>query len=264
MKNSALLVTLLGLAVLGGCASGGKPNQSDGVTPSQAAARINLQLGIAYLKQGNLALAKEKLDRALSQGPRDADVHSALALLEDRLGHVKEADNYFRTALRLAPNNPDISNNYAIYLCRNNRAPEGVERFLVVARNGLYASPEAAYTNAAVCQRGAGLLEAAVGNLQLALRARPNYAEAAYQLADLQFSRGKTAESRAVLDQFIGSFVNVTPEMLLLGVRAAQAQGDRLGAERYARRLRLDFPNSDQTRSLSPSPGAPSAPNNPG
>jgi Tfp pilus assembly protein PilF len=46
-----------------------------------------------------------------------------------------------------------------------------------------------------------------------------------------------------------------TPEMLMLGVRVARAQGDRLAAERYARRLRVDFPDSDQARSLSESGG---------
>ncbi len=255
-------------ALLGACVGGG-PRGADGVTPSEAAANINLQLGIAYLKQGNLALAKQKLERALAQDPRDPDVHSALALLEDRLGHAAEADNYFRTALRLAPQSPDISNNYAIYLCRNKREREGVERFLAVANNALYTSPEMAFTNAAVCLRGANLTDEAAMNFERALRIRPNYAEAAYQLADLEMSRGRAAAARGVIDRFIQSFVNVTPEMLLLGMRAAHEQGDRAAEERFARRLRLDFPNSEQTRSLAPVQNNPSqanpAPNrNPG
>lgn len=261
--TKTVLLLLAGCALVGGCASGGQKS-ADGVTPSEAASGFNLQLGIAYLRQGNLALAKEKLHRALAQDPRDADVHSALALLEDRLGHAAEADNYFRTALRLAPQNPDISNNYGIYLCRNNRAKEGVERFLAVANNALYATPEMAFTNAGVCQRGAGMLDEAVVSFDKAIAIRPNYAEAAYQLADVHLTRNRPAEARVVLDRFISSFVNVTPEMLLLGVRAARAQGDRLAEERYARRLRLDFPNSEQTRSLAPAAAAPPTPRTPG
>ena len=140
----------------------------------------------------------------------------------------------------------------SIYLCRNKREREGVERFLAVANNALYNSPEMAFTNAGVCLRSAGQIDEAVINFAKAQRIRPNYAEAAYQLADLELGRGAAAEARAIIDRFTGSFVNVTPEMLLLGVRAAHAQGDRLAEERYARRLRLDFPGSDQTRSLTP------------
>ncbi len=47
----------------------------------------------------------------------------------------------------------------------------------------------------------------------------------------------------------MGSF-SETPDLLLLGVRVARAQGDRLAAQRYARKLQLDFPGTDQARAL--------------
>ena len=43
---------------------------------------------------------------------------------------------------------------------------------------------------------------------------------------------------------------NATPELLLLGVRTSRSVGDRVNAERYARRLRVDYPDSEQTRAL--------------
>ena len=100
-----------------------------------------MQLGTAYLQQGNYPLAKEKLERALKQNPKDANVHTSLGLLYDRVGEQKLADKHFREALRLAPDNPDISNNYAVYLCKNGRTDEGVERFQVVAGNKLLPHP---------------------------------------------------------------------------------------------------------------------------
>jgi len=33
-------------------------------------------------------------------------------------------------------------------------------------------------------------------------------------------------------------------------VRVARAQGDKIGAQRYARRLQVDFPGTDQARAL--------------
>ena len=51
-----------------GCASTGGIN---GPEDSPAAASANLQLGSAYLQQGNLPVAKDKLERAVKQAPRD-------------------------------------------------------------------------------------------------------------------------------------------------------------------------------------------------
>jgi len=213
------------------------------------ASDINLQLGVAYLQQDNLAVAKEKLERAEKQNPRDPRVHSALAWLYERLEKPNLVDEHFRTALRLAPQDPDINNNYAVYLCKTGRAEEGVKRFMEAARNPLYGTPAAAYTNAGVCLRNAKRLDEAEVNFRMALRSMPNSAEASYQLGELDLERGRPANTRSQIDIFLSAF-NATPDLLLLGVRAAKAQGDRIAAEQYARRLRAEFPGSSQTRSL--------------
>jgi type IV pilus assembly protein PilF len=118
-----VLVLALGACATTGGATGGSPSKSE------AAARINLQLGIGYLQEGNLAIAKEKLDRARSQDPHNPEIHGAMALLDQRLGKDKEADKEFRTALELAPHDPAMLNNYAVFLCSHERADEGVRYF---------------------------------------------------------------------------------------------------------------------------------------
>ena len=100
-----------------------------------------------------------------------------------------------------------------------------------------------------MCLRAAKRDDEARADFSRALRARPNFAEAAYQLMELQFQHGELAPARAGIDAFIGSY-EATADLLLLGVRVARAQGDRLGAQRYARRLQLDFPGTDQARAL--------------
>jgi type IV pilus assembly protein PilF len=224
------------------------------VGSSSEAALYNVQLGAAYLEQGNLPLAKEKLDRALEENPNDPNVHSVLALLYERLRDAKRADAEFRTALRLAPKNPEIANNYAGYLCRTNRVDEGVRRLLEAARDPLYRTPEVAYANAGVCLRGAHRDADAERQLKQALEVKPNFAEAAFQLGDLELSLGRVADARKRVDVYLGTY-SATADLLLLGVRASRAQGDRVAAERYARRLRVDFPDSAQTRALTANPG---------
>jgi type IV pilus assembly protein PilF len=213
------------------------------------ASNYNMQLGMAYLNQGDLGLAKEKLDRAVAENPGDPNVHSAMAMLQDRLGHPELADKEFKAALNLGPRSPDILNNYAVYLCRTGRTDEGVKSFEEAAHNALYRTPEAAYTNAGVCLRGAKRDTQAGMSFQRALQVKPNFAEAAYQLADLDFQRGEVQDARDTVDRFMSSF-DATPDLLLLGVRITRKQGDRLAEEKFARKLRLDFPGSDQARAL--------------
>jgi type IV pilus assembly protein PilF len=245
-RNKELLIVGTLVAVLGltGCASNKEAEKK-----SADASTYNTQLGISYLRQGDIPLAKEKLDRALKENPDNPEVHSARAMLFDRMHDPAEADSEFKTALRLAPHDPDVSNNYAVYLCQTGRATEGVKRFEEVARNALYRTPWVAYTNSGVCLRTAKRNPEAVKNFRQALSIRPNFAEAAYQLGDLELQEGNLTEARAQVDSYLNAF-DETPDLLLLGVRVARAQNDRVGVALYSRKLRLDFPSSTQAKAL--------------
>lgn len=261
---SARLALAAGLcAALAACA-GSKPRVDASAPPQPTikpdlheAAKYNVELGIAYMQRGELAVAKEKLERAVKESPRDPEVHSALALLYERLGDLAGADQQFQEAMRLAPHDPDIANNYAVYLCRNHRVDEGVKRLLATARDPLYATPEAAYTNAAVCLRSEHRDAEAKRALESAVALRPGFAEAVFQLADLEMQQGDLRDARARIDRYIETYT-ATPDLLLLGVRISNALHDPIGRQRYEQRLRVDFPNSPQAQALagsSPNPG---------
>ncbi|HEY3786247.1 MAG TPA: type IV pilus biogenesis/stability protein PilW [Steroidobacteraceae bacterium] len=238
----ALAGTLLALG-LAGCATSEHQKQK------RDAANYNMQLGMAYLDRGNLALAKDKLDRAIKENPEDPNVHSAMAMLQERMGNGEQADAEFKAALRLGPRDPDILNNYAVYLCGAGRSDEGVKSFDEAAHNPLYRTPEVALTNAGVCLRAAKRDTQAAMSFQQALQIKPNFAEAAYQLGALDFERGELGEARDEVDRYLGAF-DATPDLLLLRVRIARKQGDRLAEERFGSRLRRDFPDSAQARGL--------------
>jgi type IV pilus assembly protein PilF len=244
LRTVPVAVAVLAAALVAGCSASAKKAQK-----KTDASNYNMQLGISYLNQGNLGLAKQKLDRAMKENPGDPNVHSAMAMLNDRLGLRDKADAEFKEALNLAPNNPDIQNNYAVYLCRIGRPDEGVKLFEQAAHNGLYRTPEVAHTNAGVCLRNAKRDTQAAMSFQRALQIKPNFAEAAYQLADLDFERGMLDDARSTVDSFVSSF-EATPDLLLIGVRIAHQQRDRMAEEKFARKLRMDFPSSDQAHGL--------------
>jgi type IV pilus assembly protein PilF len=232
------------IALLAGCATEGGRE----VAPIEAA-RANARLGVAYLQQGNLSLAKEKLERAEKQDPRNAEVQSALGFLYEQLDRKADAERRYAQARRLSPNSGEVANTYGVFLCRNGKAPQALREFEAAARNPLYATPWAALTNAAVCLRSVQRTADAIPYLQQAIHLRPNYAEAVSELADLQLSLGDVQAAGNTVNNYLTLGLG-NPEVLLVGLRAAKARGDNATVDNYARRLRRDFPNSVQTRAL--------------
>jgi type IV pilus assembly protein PilF len=270
--KTGFLATLPGLclcAVLGGCHSTPTVNSAVGTSANTngsarmtqgtataaqraAAARVNMQLGLGYLQEGNLPIAKEKLERARGEDPDLPEIHGAMALLDQRLGRDKEADKEFRTALQLEPRDPSMLNNYAVFLCSHGRPDEGVRNFEQAAENPLYSTPWAAFTNAGVCLRAAHREGEAAARFDRALRSNPAYSEAVFQASDLDLQLQKYADARLRIELFL--FNNAaTPDLLLLAWRIAQAQNDADAQRKYASRLALEFPNSAQSRALAAS-----------
>lgn len=234
---------LLLAGLLSGCAT------SQAVQQRHQAAVYNTELGIAYMRRGELAVAKNKLNLALKENPSDPSVHSARALLFGRLGEARRADREYRDALRLAPHNPDFQNDYAVFLCGVGRTDEGVKYFLRAAHNPLYLTPAAAYANAGVCLRAAHRYKKAASMFRAALAVHPGFSQAAWQLADMDFKRGRLAAAHSEITDYLSSY-SETPELLLLAVKVMRAQHNALDAQLYARKLQLDFPDSAEARSL--------------
>ncbi len=264
MNRTIFLIAALSLG-LGACHS--KPTVNPNLTQSSseripagspgnptnaqraAAARVNIQLGLGYLQQGNLPIAKEKLEKARSEDPDLPELHGAMALLDQRLGREKEADNEYRQALKGAPDDPSLLNNYAVFLCSHGKPDDGVRYFERAATNPLYATPWAAYTNAGVCLHAAHRDTEAAGRFDRALRSNPAYAEAVFQASSLDLSQQKLADARLRIDLFLLSNPS-TPDLLLLGWQIAETQHDQSAQLHYASRLAREFPDSGQARAL--------------
>jgi type IV pilus assembly protein PilF len=240
------------LMILAGCVTTRSPHLTDNNAAADAAAD-NVELAHAYMQEGNLARAKEKLDRAMQENPTNPNLHSVYAQFYERINDQKKAESEFREAMRLAPGDPAQLNFYAVYLCNQHRVDEGVTKMLQVANNPLYRTPEAAYTNIGVCLLTAHRDEEAESAFKRALAAHPEFAEAAYQLADTELVHGRALEARERIDRFLKQYP-ATPDLLLLGWRASRTLGDAPGAALYAKALREEFPNSEQVRSLSTDP----------
>jgi type IV pilus assembly protein PilF len=243
MKAPALL-TLLAAAALTACVHTGNANRP---VDSIAAADANVKLGVAYMSQGKLSDAKEKLERAEKQNPRSAEGQFALAELYGRLEQPREAERRYRNAINLAPDKLEIVNGYAVFLCSSGEVDRGIVEFERLVKNPLYGRQAAAASNAGLCLRDAKRLGDAVRYFEMALAKQPDYADAVVYLADTQIELGKPELARRAVDSY--QSMRSSSRVLLTGVRASVKQGDCLGATGYVLRMRRDFPNSRETLS---------------
>ena len=249
MNNTAAVVSLFAASLLGlaGCmTTTDKPLSTP--EPERAAA-INLEIGLDYLRKGNLAQAKEKIDRAVEQDPRNAKAQIAAGLLYDRLGETSKADDHFARGLSLDPKNPDIQNNYSVFLCQKGRHARGEKMALDAAANPLYRTPEIAYVNAANCARDAGDLKRAEAHLRNALAVRPRFGEALLQVAELAYQQADYLSARGFLERYM-AVSQTSPATLWLGVRIERGLGNSTAAQSYATRLKNEYPRAVQTKEL--------------
>ena len=216
---------LLALALLAGCASQA-PTQP-GETRAEERARVadlNTQLGLQYLRDGNYETALKRLQKALETDARHAPAYTALGLLYSQLGEVDKADQNFRAALGITPDNGNALNNYGLFLCQQQRYADGEAQLMKAVKNPLYASPAIAYANAGFCARDAGDARAAEDYFRQALERSPELGPALLAMAELTFARGDAAGAAQYLSRHLKT-TRPTPRALALGIRVEKQAG---------------------------------------
>jgi type IV pilus assembly protein PilF len=236
-----LFALLAGCLVLQGCVTaGGNPTRA---VSDEEAAQANLNLGVAYLRQGRPDLALDRLERAVSQNPRLADAHSAIAIAYDQLGDNGLAEQHYRRAIQLEPNNPTSANSFGVFLCRNNRWSEAERHFRNAADNPRYATPAAALTNAGVCAHNAGQDTRAEQYFREALTRDPAFPDALIGMLELAFQQGNHLQARAFLQRYLDA-APVNPTVLWYCVHIERELGNTEGSNRCAAQLREQYPES--------------------
>jgi type IV pilus assembly protein PilF len=230
--------------------------QAQEKTDLKKAAEANAQLALTYLRQGDLAAARDKIEKALKQDPNTPATQMAAGFVYDRLGETRKAKDHFERAVKLDRDNADVLNNAAVFLCRQGDRKQGEEYFLRAAKSPLYRTPEVAYSNAGRCARADGRPKDAEKYFRDSLAIRPNQPDVLLEMADLLYQSQNNMSARAFLQRYAAS-APATADSLLLGYRIESAMGEPAAAADYASRLRAEFPTSPQAGLLDAPQGAP-------
>lgn len=126
------------------------------LSANAAAAKTRVELGLAYLSQGNPALAKANLDKAVQHTPNDYLPYLGLAYFYQHTQQLKLAGEYYQKALSLSPENGDVLNNYATYLCSQRQFDTAFNFFEQALNSKAYYHFADTYENIAICAVLAG------------------------------------------------------------------------------------------------------------
>lgn len=228
----------------------------DNQVDKRKAAEANAQLAIAYMTQGDLTTARNRVEKALEQDPHTAATQLAAGFVFDRLGETDKAQAHFAEALKLSRDDPNVQNSYAAFLCLKGDSKQGEELLLQAAKNPLNRAPAVAYANAGRCARSAGRLLEAEKYFRQALSYKSDQPDVLFQMAQVEHELGDNLQARAFLERY-ASVAPVSAASLWLGYRIETALGATAQATLYAERIRKDFPMSAEMSALREAERAP-------
>jgi type IV pilus assembly protein PilF len=212
------------------------------------AALINVELGLGYLGQGQVARAKNKLTHAVKLAPELPETHSAMAHFQEMVGDNVEAEKSHKKSIKEASNKGAFYNNYGVFLCRQKRYKEADEIFQNALNDKDYDHSAEVYENAGICALKWPNNEKARTYLEAAVRRDPSRTNAMLELAGLNLNQGQIQKVNELLGRY-KTVAEPSARSLWLGIQAAKANNDIESQETQILLLKNLFEDSPEYQS---------------
>jgi type IV pilus assembly protein PilF len=254
------LLAAAAVGLLGGCA-GGKTAGSSGLaggttelrtasdqTTVEKRANIRLQLAVGYYQSGSYEVALDEIKKALAADPDMSDAYGVRALIYTAMDEMPLAEENYQRAMRLAPGNADLANNYGSFLCQTGRYPQAMAQFEAALRNPKYVSPVKAMANAGACAFKNKQYDAADRHFTNAARLDPDFPPVQAGLARVAYQRRDFARAGFYMNMLKA---RTKPEamgadVLWLAIRIERKLGETDSAASLATQLRRRHPTSPE------------------
>jgi type IV pilus assembly protein PilF len=160
-----------------------------------------------------------------------------------RLNDMRLAEESFRRALVISPNDANLLQNYGWLLCQQQRFDEGVQAFDKALANPTYGDRAKTWLTKGLCQARAGRSRDAEDSLRHSLELDAGNPVTGYNLALLMYQRGDYTGSQFYIRRLNNSEL-ANAETLWLGVKVEQRLGNRQARDQLGSQLRNRFPKS--------------------
>lgn len=249
------LTVSFALALLSGCAGTGPAAGREIKTDSDQTdidrrAGIRLELAQGYFSRGQFTTALDELKLALQAKPDMREAVNLRGLIYAAMGDNGLAEEAFRRALTVYPNDPDTLHNYGWFMCQQQRWQTADSLFEQALSQSTYRAPARTLLAKGVCEARAGRLLVAEKTLLRAFELDPGNPAIAVNLAEVLFRNGEHERAR-----FYARRVNAQPEQvnaqsLWLQLRIERKLGNSGGVDDLALQLRRKHPQSPETQLL--------------
>lgn len=253
---ACLLVT--GLVGISGCASkvAGVDPTGNGVEMMTASdepdarrrARIRLELAVGYFEQGQTTIALDELKQSIVADPTFGEAYNLRGLIYMRLIDFRFAEESFRKALSINPQNSNVVHNLGWLLCQQARYPESMLMFSQALSNPQYGERAKTLMAQGLCQIGAGQAADAELSLLKSYEFDAGNPVTAYNLAKLLFQRDDFVRARFYVRRLNNSEL-ANAESLWLGVKVERRMNNRDAMLQLATQLQKRFPQSREAAS---------------
>ncbi len=209
-------------------------------------AQIYMELGVAYMQKQAYKIALENFNKSLEFDPYYAQAYESRAILYgEKLAQNDLALENYQLALKYAPEEGRIHNNYGRLLCRLKKYEEAETEFMIAARHPLYQRAYLAYLNAGLCAKEADDKIKAEQYLREALQRHPKFAIALKEMALLSLENRDYLSARAYLQRY-SALAKHTAQTLKIGIETEYFLNDLNQMNHYVSLLRQQFPDSKE------------------
>ena len=161
------------------------------------------------------------------------------------MGEKQLAEDNFLRALKIAPANVDIANNYGWFLCQNGREKQGLQYLERAMKDPSYATPGKAFNNAGLCSLRLRDFNAAEGYFLQGFRQEPFNPGINANLAKIYFDRGDYTQARFYIGRVLKMEV-MAADVLWLAIKIEKRSGDEAAVAGLATQLRRRHPGSKE------------------
>jgi type IV pilus assembly protein PilF len=213
----------------------------------EAAAKARVSLGLKYLETGNTAQAKFNLLKALEYAPDSVDVHFSMAYYYQAVDEFDLAEQHYRKAVSLDPDNGTVRNAYGVLLCRQKKFDLADEQFRKAVKIPGYIQVANTYENAGICARDNQQLEQAEAYFLKALNHNPRQRTALLEAGELSLLNDNVEQSKQYLLRYL-RFYRHNERSAFLALQVAKREQDWVAVRKYGGILTAEYPSAEQTK----------------
>ncbi len=145
---------------------------------------------MGYFEQGQTTVALDELKQAITTDPNFAQAYNLRGLIYMRLNDPRLAEDSFRRAVALDPQDANIVHNLGWMLCQQGRYPEAAQTFGQALANPQYGDKAKTWMTQGICQVRAGQRGEAEASFAKAYELDAGNPVTGFNLANLLYQRG--------------------------------------------------------------------------